>query len=86
MFMLCFCILPYIIYRFFSLIISLLYIIIIVSPKILGWSLLLAGLGYITDSILYFLYEGYDGQISNWLMLPVFIAEFGLAGWLILDK
>ena len=46
--------------------------------------MVLAGVGYIVDTLLWFLLSGYNGQVSAYLMIPVFIAEFGLAGWLLL--
>eukprot|EP00934_Nitzschia_sp_Nitz4_P000809 Nitzschia sp. Nitz4//scaffold46_size129759//125322//126406//NITZ4_003528-RA/size129759-augustus-gene-0.15-mRNA-1//1//CDS//3329552676//809//frame0 len=54
-----------------------------VFPKCLGWTLLLAGICYLLDSLLYFLLDSYQGQASNYLMIPVFIAEFALTGWLL---
>mmetsp|Transcript_15473 Transcript_15473/g.24275 ORF Transcript_15473/g.24275 Transcript_15473/m.24275 type:complete len:273 (-) Transcript_15473:172-990(-) len=55
-----------------------------VFPKFFGWAILLAGLGYIIDTFLYMLRTGYNGEISDYLMIPVFIAEFGFTGWLIM--
>ena len=51
-------------------------------PKMLGFSCILAGIGYILDAVMYFSWTSYDGEISGIFMLPVFIAEFWLAGWL----
>ena len=55
----------------------------IYSPKFFGWAILLAGLGYLLDTCLYMLKNGYNGEISDFLMIPVFIAEFGFTGWLL---
>lgn len=59
-----------------------------IFPQWLGAAASLAGLGYLLDSTLFFLVNGYtgDGVVSNICMLPVFVAEFGLAGWLLLKK
>lgn len=55
-------------------------------PEMLGFSCILAGIGYILDAVMYFTWTSYDGQISGLFMLPVFVAEFWLAGWLLSVK
>ena len=59
-----------------------------VFPRWLGVATALAGVGYFVDCVSCFLVEGYtgDGTMSNICMLPVFVAEFGLAGWLLFRK
>ena len=59
-----------------------------IFPRWLGAATSLAGMGYIFDSTAYFGVHGYtgDGIISQLCMLPVFVAEFGLAGWLLFRK
>ena len=54
-----------------------------VFPKWLGVALALAGIGYVMDSSLFFLMDGYNGETTNILMLPALVAEFGLAGLLL---
>jgi hypothetical protein len=49
----------------------------------LGWVTAAAGVGYATDSMLYFLSTGYNGDVSSYLMVPVRISEFWLAGVLL---
>lgn len=59
-----------------------------IFPRWLGAASGLAGLGYLLDSTAYFWVKGYtgDGTMNNICMLPVFVAEFGLTGWLLLKK
>ena len=42
----------------------------------LGWASIFAGLGYVLDAIMWFTWNGYNGEISGYLMFPVFVAEF----------
>ena len=75
--------------EFFGLSMSILgYVIWIwgVFPKWMGGLLFLAGLAYVVDSTLYFVQSGYNGQVSPILMIPVFLAEFGFACCLLLQK
>lgn len=54
-------------------------------PRWLGIILLIAGIGYSFDSILFFLWNGYDGQLSPFLVcIPALVSEFGLTGYLLL--
>ena len=76
---------------FFSLSLALLGTVIWMSrifPQWLGAATVLAGMGYLLDCICYFVVPGYtgDGTLNNVFMLPVFVAEFGLAGWLLARK
>eukprot|EP00977_Amphora_coffeiformis_P009805 scaffold2256_cov166-Amphora_coffeaeformis.AAC.10 len=59
-----------------------------IFPRWLGAATSLAGVGYVLDSTAYFGVHGYtgDGIVSQICMLPVFVAEFGLAGWLLFRK
>lgn len=59
-----------------------------IYPQWLGAAVALAGIGYGLDSISYFVVNGYtgDGTLNSIYMLPVFVAEFGLAGWLLLRE
>lgn len=54
-----------------------------IFPRTLGWLIGFAGVGYVIDSLLYFLWSGYDGAWTNYLMLPAILGEFGFAGWLL---
>lgn len=56
-----------------------------VFPNWLGGLLTLAGLGYITDSTLFFLWNGYNGEATAILMLPAFISEFSFTACLLLQ-
>ena len=71
---------------FFGISMFLLGVIIVregVFPHWLGVAIVAAGCGYVLDSLLYFLVGSYDGQATGILMLPVLVAEFGLAAVLL---
>ena len=73
---------------FFGISMVLLGVVIVlegVFPHWLGVATVTAGAGYILDSLLYFLVGSYDGQATGILMLPVLVAEFGLAGVLLTE-
>ena len=59
---------------------------VVLFPQMLGWSCIFAGFGYVLDAIMFFSWNGYDGTLSGYFMMPVFVAEFWLAGWLLLVK
>lgn len=59
---------------------------VVLFPQMLGWACIFAGVGYVLDAVMYFSWNGYNGQVSNFFMLPVFIAEFWLAGWFLFVK
>lgn len=72
---------------FFGISMLLLGIIILkhgIFPHWMGWAISLAGVGYIMDSLLYFMLGSYNGKATSVLMLPVLVAEFALAGFLVL--
>lgn len=54
-----------------------------ILPKSLGVVIGLAGIGYCTDSLLFFLRAGYDGGLSSFLMIPAFVGEFWMTGYLL---
>ena len=54
-----------------------------IIPGFLAGVLMIAGFGYIADSMLNFFVNDYNAMITAVLMLPAIIGEFGLAGWLI---
>lgn len=71
---------------FFGISMFLLGIIILrhgIFPHWLGWVISVAGVGYVMDSLLYFISGSYNGQATPLLMLPVLVAEFALAGYLV---
>lgn len=53
-------------------------------PRPLGWLLLVAGVGYLTDSALWFLVPGYEGSVSAVVLAPAVVAEVWFALWLLL--
>ena len=53
-------------------------------PRPLGWFLLAAGVGYLTDSALWFLIPGYEGSVSPVVLAPAVVAEVWFALWLLL--
>jgi hypothetical protein len=53
-------------------------------PRLLGALLCLAGLGYVGDSVAFFLVPGYDGSISPILLAPAIVGEVWFALWLLL--
>ena len=55
-----------------------------VLPTWMGYALASAGGGYLIDSFLSFFFGWYNGQASTVLMMPVLVAEFSLAGFLVL--
>lgn len=59
-----------------------------VYPRWIGAAIALAGVGYLLDSLSYFMVDSYtgDGTMNSIYMLPVFVAEFGFAGWLLFRK
>jgi hypothetical protein len=57
-----------------------------VFPRWVGCLFFLAGLGYVSDSTLFFLMNGYDGQATAILLLPALLAEFGFTGCLLLKS
>jgi Domain of unknown function (DUF4386) len=52
-------------------------------PKLLGVLLGLAAVGYLADSLAFFLVPGYDGALSPVALAPVFVAEIAVILWLI---
>jgi len=44
-------------------------------PHYLGWACILAGFGYVLDALMYFLWDGYNGEVSSYFMLPVLVAD-----------
>jgi hypothetical protein len=52
-------------------------------PRLLGALLCLAGLGYVGDSVAFFLVPGYDGSISPVLLAPAIVGEVWFALWLL---
>jgi hypothetical protein len=53
-------------------------------PRALGVLLGLAGIGYLGDSIAFFLIPGYDGSVSPILLAPALVGEVWFALWLLL--
>jgi len=52
-------------------------------PRVLGALLCLAGLGYVADSVAFFLVPGYDGSVSPILLAPAIVGEVWFAFWLL---
>jgi hypothetical protein len=53
------------------------------APRLLGALLCLAGVGYVGDSVAFFLVPGYDGSISPILLAPAIVGEVWFALWLL---
>jgi len=53
-------------------------------PRALGALLALAGVGYLADSLMFFLIPGYDGAASPVVLAPAIVAEAGLILWLLI--
>lgn len=56
-----------------------------VFPRYLGYSMWVAGVGYIVNSCLYLFFPGYDGLVTWALLIPSLITHFWLAGWLLVN-
>lgn len=52
-------------------------------PRGLAVVLALAGLGYVIDTLTFFMIPGYDGGVSAIVLAPALVAEFWFAGWLL---
>lgn len=52
-------------------------------PKMLGLLIQVAGLCYLTNSIVYFLAPSLVASLFPWILLPCFVAELSLALWLL---
>ena len=52
-------------------------------PKLIGVLLGLAGIGYLADTFLNFLWVGHTPEITNVLLLPAFVGEIAFCVWLI---
>ena len=53
-------------------------------PRFLGVLLGLASVGYLADSLSFFLVPDYDGAFSPIALAPVFVAEMSVIGWLLI--
>ena len=53
-------------------------------PRALGALLALAGVGYLADSLMFFLIPGYEGAASPLVLAPAIVAEAGLILWLLI--
>ena len=53
-------------------------------PRTLGALLALAGVGYLVDSLMFFLIPGYEGAASPLVLAPAIVAEAGLILWLLI--
>ena len=53
-------------------------------PRALGVLLALAAVGYLADSLTYFLVEGYEGALSPVVLAPAVVAELAMILWLLL--
>mmetsp|Transcript_24198 Transcript_24198/g.42532 ORF Transcript_24198/g.42532 Transcript_24198/m.42532 type:complete len:302 (+) Transcript_24198:70-975(+) len=56
-----------------------------VFPRYMGFSMALAGIGYILNSSLFLFWPGYDGTITFVLLLPALVSHFWLAGWMLVN-
>eukprot|EP00536_Pseudo-nitzschia_multiseries_P011537 jgi/Psemu1/308318/fgenesh1_kg.399_\ len=56
-----------------------------VFPRYMGYSMCVAGVGYVINSCLFIFWPGYDGTITWLLLLPALITHFWLAGWLLVN-
>lgn len=52
-------------------------------PRLIGVLLILAGVGYLADTFLQFLWTGHEERITNVLLLPAFVGETAFCIWLI---
>ena len=52
-------------------------------PALLGWLLLVGGLGYLANSTALLLLPAWSGLLFPWVLLPALVAEAGLALWLV---
>ncbi len=55
-------------------------------PNLLGYLLGLAGIGYLTDTFMFFLIPGYDGAVSPVVLAPALLAEVWLCLWLLFGR
>lgn len=53
-------------------------------PRWLGWLLGAAALGYLVDSLSFFMISGYSGALSPVVLAPAVVAELSLLLWLII--
>lgn len=53
------------------------------APAAVGILTILAGLGYIADSLASFFIPGYGGLAQAIILVPVLLGEFALTGWLL---
>jgi hypothetical protein len=53
-------------------------------PKILGIIYTLVGVGYLINSLAWFLYPHFAGHLFPWVLLPAFIGEVSMSLWLII--
>jgi len=56
-----------------------------VFPRYMGYTMCLAGGGYVLNSCLFLFWPGYDGLITWLLLIPALAAHFWLAGWLLVN-
>lgn len=52
-------------------------------PRTLGVLSVLAAAGYLVDTLMFLLLQGYTGSVSDLVLAPAFVAEIGLCGWLL---
>jgi Domain of unknown function (DUF4386) len=52
-------------------------------PRVLGWVLVPAGLGYLINSFAGFVAPSVAGRLFPWVLMPAFFAELALSLWLL---